>query len=259
MTHPTAAGRARPASQTGAKPLRRTILATSACAALALGAQTAEAQHSFVGTAAIPSGFGLYGNTLGLSVSGTFGQWRGGAGSDRLDASAALSFGIGDPVNALGLQADLNVTSFRNFGVSGYLSLTLHRMFQTSSAGVYSVALSASHLAPWGNSARVDPGVSLVGSYMFGLNGRLAMATLGVANNLNNARDVEGIFGFGVAVSDDWAVNLGWAGNQSVFGATWRPQALGGAALSISVRGIEDRNRRLIGFDLSRSFSLTGY
>jgi hypothetical protein len=71
-------------------------------------------------------------NTLGLAVSGTYGQWRGGPGSDRLDASAALSFGVGDAVNGLGLQADINVNSFRSFGASGYLSLTLHRMFQTS-------------------------------------------------------------------------------------------------------------------------------
>lgn len=234
------------------------MIAAVAALLLPLGVQTATAQQAFVATAATPSGFGLFGNTVGVSLSGTYGQWRGGAGSDRIDASGALSFGLGDPVNGIGVQGDINVTSFRNLGVSGYLSLTLHRMFQTSQAGVYSVALSATHLAPWGNSAAVRPGYTLVGSYLFGLNGRLAMLSLGVTNTLQLNRRTDGFIGLGIAVSEDWSVNAGWAGDQSILGATWRPDALGGTALAISFRSLEDRNRRMIGFDLTRSFSLTG-
>lgn len=233
--------------------MRSTIrfAAVSACLALsgqALGAQT-------IGIAALPSGFGLHGNTFATSLSGTYGQPRDGGASTRLDASASLSFGIGDPVNALGLQADVNLTSFRDFGASGYVSLTAHRMFQTSTAGVYSVALSVTNLAPWGDSAQLPAGYSLVGSYLFGLDGRAAMATLGVANNLNDARRVEGIVGFGMAVNDTLALSVGWAGNQSVLGSTWRPAALGGATVSVSLRGLEDRSRRTLGIDISRSFN----
>jgi len=238
--------------------MHTSIITSVVAAVLVFGTPNAHAQQLFVGTAAVPSGFGLHGNTFAAAISGTYGQWRGGAGSDRLDGSAAFSFGFGDPVDGLGVQADINVTSFRNFGASGYLSLTAHRMFQTSQAGVYSVALSATHLGSWGNSAWVRPGYKLVGSYMFGLDGRLAVVSVGVADNQNMSRRAEGILGFGLAVSDDWAVSAGWVGDQSVLGATWRPAALGGATLAISLRGIEDRNRRLIGFDLSRSFNLMG-
>lgn len=248
-------GPPRPAPRRARSRLRAVVVAAGA----ALFAQPVSAQQEFVGTAAVPSGFGLHDNTFALSISGTYGQWRGGAGSDRVDASAALSFGFGNAVRGVGIQADVNMTSFRNFGASGYLALTAHRMFQLDSAGVYSVALSASHLAPWGNSAWVDPGYSLVMSHLFGLDGRLAMATVGLANNLNDARDLEGVFGFGVALSDEWAGSVGWAGNQSVLGASWRPGELGGAVVSFSVRGLEDESRRLVGLDFSRSFSLTGF
>lgn len=238
--------------------MKQAFVAVIVALGLTLGGQSAEAQLRFVGTAATPSGFALYGNTAAVAISGTYGQWRGGAGSDRLDASAALSFGVGNPYRGLGLQADVNITSFRDFGYSGYFSLTLHRAFQVDQAGVYSIALSASHLAAWGNSARVPVGGSLVGSYLTAIDGKLAMFSLGIANNLNDDRRVRGIVGFGMAVNDDWSVNAGWVGDQSVFGATWQPRVLGGTAISVSLRGVEDRNRRLIGIDVSRSFRLSG-
>jgi hypothetical protein len=228
-------------------------VAVAATWSLALGAGSAAAQ-SFVATAGVPSGFALSGNTLGLSLSGSYGQPRSGPGSTRLDASSALSFGIGDPIGALGLQSDVNLTSFRRFGASGYASFTAHRMFQTNSSGVFSVALSLTHVAPWGDSAALPVGGSLIGSYLFGFDGRLAMATVGVANNLNDRRRVEPVLGLGLGITDNWAANLGWAGNQSVVGATWRPNFMGGFAVSISLRALENDNRRMVGIDLTRAF-----
>lgn len=228
---------------------RLVLFATLMCVT---GGGVAAAQ-TFVATSAVPSGFALSGNTFGLAASGTYGQRRDGPGSTRWDASSALSFGLGDPVDALGLQVDGNLTSFRDFGASGYLSLTLHRMFQISPAGVYSIAASATHLAPWGDPARLDPGGSLIGSYLFGVGGRLAMATAGIANNFNDERRVEGIVGLGVGVTDGWAVNLGWVGNQAVVGATWRPDFLAGFAVSFSARGDHD-DRPRFGIDLTRAF-----
>jgi hypothetical protein len=222
---------------------------------LGLGSAQSMAQN-FVGTAALPTGFGLYPNTVSISVSGSYGQWRDGVGSTRFDASTVLSYGLGDPVAGIGVQVDINVTSIRNLAASGYVSLTAHRMFQTSQAGVYSVAVNATHLAPWGNAARLDPGFSVIGSYLTGINGRLTVSSLGLTTTLNDARRIEMIAAFGMGLGDDWAVSLGWAGNQSVIGTTWQPVTLRGTTLGVSIRGIEDPARRLIGFDLFRSFNL---
>lgn len=240
---------------------RRYALLPALVAAASFGvtADTASAQgrsftQAFAATTATPSGFGLHGGTLGLAFSGSYGPVR--FDGQRWDASTVASLGLGDPVNGLGFQIDVNNTSFRNFGASGYLSLTLHHMFQTNPDGVYSVALTASNLAPWGDSAFLDPSISFVGSYMFGIDGRLAIASLGVTTDTNNARDLEVIAGFGVQVANDWSVNAGWVGNQTVLGASWRPDMLGGMTVGLSVRGLEDSDRRMFGVDISRAFDL---
>lgn len=210
-----------------------------------------------VGTAGVPTGFGLAGGVLALSASGSYGPERNPpADTTRYDGSGSVMLGFGDPVAGLGVQGGVNVTSFRDFGESGYLSLGAHKMFQTSEAGVYSVALNVTHIEPWGDAEGLDPGVSLVGSYLTSVGGRLALVSLGAATDTNNARDVEAVFGFGLGVSDNLAVSLGQVGQRTAVGMTFAPTMLAGNSLSVSVNHNHDTGDNTLVVDLGRVFSL---
>lgn len=210
-----------------------------------------------VGTAGVPTGFGLAGGVLALSASGSYGPERNPpADTTRYDGSGSVLLGFGDPVAGLGVQGGVNVTSFRDFGESGYLSLGVHKMFQTGDAGIYSVALNATHLEPWGDAELLDPGVSLMGSYLTSFGGRLAMISLGAATDTNNARDVEAVFGAGFGVSDTVAVSLGQVGQRTALGMSFSPAILAGNSLSLSVNHNHDTGDNTFVVDLGRTFSL---
>lgn len=228
-----------------------------ALAAVAVMGAGVAAQAQTVGTAGVPTGFGLAGGVLALSASGSYGPERNPpADTTRYDGSGSVLVGFGDPVAGLGVQGGINLTSFRDFGESGYLSLGVHKMFQTSEAGVYSVALNVSHLEPWGDADRLDPGVSLVGSYLTSFGERLAMVSLGAATDTNDARDVEAVFGFGVGLTDTLGVSLGQVGERTVVGLTVAPAMLGGNSLSVSVNHNHDTGDNMLVVDLGRAFSL---
>ena len=230
------------------------LLGWAAAVVMSVGVQ---ASAQTVGTAGVPTGFGLAGGVLSFSVSGAYGPERNPpVDNTRFDASGAVMVGFGDPVAGVGVQGGVNLTSFRRFGESGYLSFGVHKMFQTSDAGVYSVALNVSHIAPWGDAERLDPGVSLVGTYLTSVGGNLAMFTLGAGTDTNNARDVEGVIGFGIGVSDTMAVSIGQVGQRTALGVTFAPSLLAGNSLSVSVNHNHDTNDNTLVFDIGRSFSL---
>jgi hypothetical protein len=210
-----------------------------------------------VGTAGVPTGFGLAGGVVALSASGSYGPERNPpADSTRYDGSGSVMLGFGDPVAGLGVQGGVNITSFRDFGESGYLSLGAHKMFQINDAGLYSVALNVSHIEPWGDAELLDPGVSLVGSYMTSIGGRLALISLGAATDTNDARDVEAVFGFGVGLNDNLAVSIGQVGQRTALGMTFSPAMLAGNSLSLSVNHDHDTGDNTFVVDLGRAFSL---
>jgi hypothetical protein len=228
-----------------------------ALAAVAVMGTALPAMAQTVGTAGVPSGFGLAGGVLALSASGSYGEERNPpADRTRYDGSGAVMLGFGDPVAGLGVQGGVNVTSFRDFGESGYLSLGVHKMFQTSDAGIYSVALNVSHIEPWGDAELLDPGVSLVGSYMTSIGGRLALISLGAATDTNDARDTEAVFGFGIGLNDNVAVGLGQVGQRTALGMTFSPAMLAGNSVSVSVNHDHDTGDNTLVVDLGRAFNL---
>jgi hypothetical protein len=231
--------------------------------ALALASTAATAQTGTpitkltLGTAGLSTAFGLSGETVALSFSGSYGPVRG-PGGERLDASTAISLGLGNPVSGLGLQIDANLTSFRNFGVSGNFSANLHKMFQVNDKGVFSVMLAAGNLGAWGDAAALPENASLIGSYMFGIGSHPAIVTLGATTALNPANDIEAIGSFGYSLNSDWAVSIGFAGDTPVVGATWQPDFLQNTPISVSISDINDETQRKLSIDISRTFSLTG-
>lgn len=210
-----------------------------------------------LGTAGLSTAFGLSGNTLGLTFSGSYGPPRG-IDATRYDASTALSLGLGNPVSGVGLQFDANLTSFRNFGVSGNFSASIHKMFQFNDKGVYSVMLSAGNLGAWGDAATLPENASVIGSYMFGIGPHPAVVTLGATTALNPNNDIEAIGSFGYSLNSDWAVSVGFAGDTPVVGATWQPAFLSNTPISISISDIDDDAQRKLSIDIGHTFSLTG-
>jgi hypothetical protein len=210
-----------------------------------------------LGTAGLSTAFGLSGNTLGLTFSGSYGPPRG-IDATRYDASTALSLGLGNPVSGVGLQFDANLTSFRNFGVSGNFSASIHKMFQFNDKGIYSVMLSAGNLGAWGDAATLPENASVIGSYMFGIGPHPAVVTLGATTALNPNNDIEAIGSFGYSLNSDWAVSVGFAGDTPVVGATWQPAFLSNTPISISISDIDDEAQRKLSIDIGHTFSLTG-
>ena len=224
----------------------------SAAAPLSVEAQT-------IGTAAIPSGFGLYGGVMALSASVSYAEReRTGPNPTHWDASVAASAGFGNPVSGLGVDFGVNITSTRNFGESGYLSLGTSRLFQVSEGVVGGVALRADYLAPWGDISAVDPTYSLVSSFLGASGGTPYMVSVGIGTGWNQnatARDVRGAIGFGMNVAPDWAVSVGYVGEESIIGAVWEPGFLQSTSVAFSVRNLEGDNT-VVGIDVGRAFSL---
>jgi hypothetical protein len=214
-----------------------------------------QASAGTIGTPGVPSGFGLAGGVAGLSISGSYGSDRG---DSRFDASTALTFGFGNPVTGVGIQPGLSITSFRDFGASGYLSFGLHKMFQTSEAGIYSVALNFSHLASWGDAKRLKPGASLVGSYLTSFGSNLALVSIGLGTDMNDRRAVQGIVGIGMGLRASYAVGIGQVGNRTALGLTSSPVWLSGGSVSVSLNHDWKTRDTRLAVDLARSFNLFG-
>ena len=97
------------------------------------------------GQTGLSTAFGMSGNTVALAFSGSYGPPRP-PDNTRFDASTAVGLGLGNPVSGLGVELDVNLTSFRHFGASGNISGNVSKMFQINDKGVYSVMLAVGNL-----------------------------------------------------------------------------------------------------------------
>lgn len=209
------------------------------------------------GIAAVPSGFGLSGGTASVSLSGSYGPPRAGPGSPRLDASTSIAAGFGNAATAVGVEVGLVNTSFRNFGASGFFTLGVNRQFDIE-GGTASVALTASNIAGWGNSKNNPVAGTLVASFVYSINGRPAMATIGAGSRLTRNNEAGIIAGFGIGVAPDWALSAGVVGDSPIIGASYFPPALPGASINISLRDLDRGSDAVFGVDLGYSFNLFG-
>lgn len=209
------------------------------------------------GIAAVPSGFGLSNGTASLSFGGSYGPERGGADSTRFDASTALAVGFGDAENAVAVEFGVVNTSFRDFGESGFFTVGVNRQFAYA-GGVGSVALTLSDIEGWGDSSDNDLSGTAVASFVYSINGRPVMATLGAGSNLTSDGDAGIIAGFGMSVAPDWAVSAGVVGDSPILGASYFPSALEGSSVNFSLRDLDEGDDAVFGIDLGYSFNLFG-
>ncbi len=217
----------------------------------------APAAAQVVGTPGAPSAFGLPQGVVAGSLSGSYqNRSRGGEQPTRYDASTSLMVGLGNTVDGIGFQLGTNITSFRNFGASGYFTVGVHKVFQTSEQGVYSVAANLDYLAPWGDSRENKPSGNLLLSYMTGFGPRLGLVTLGVANNTRFDRRPVGVFGLGVGISDESSISFAQLGRRSTIGLTTAPAALRGASLSVGLSRDWSSRTNLLTVDIGHSFNI---
>ena len=214
------------------------------------------------GIAAVPSGFGLSGNTFSLSLSASYGPEgppRAAAGN-RTNASSALAFGFGN-AETLGVEVGVVNTSTRDFGGSGYFSVGVNRQFSYD-GGIGSVSATASNLGGWGEAEDNEVTGTVAASFVFSLNDRPAMATIGATSGGGAAgtrNEGPGIIaGFGIGVARDWSVSAGVVGESPVVGVSYFPAALEGASVNASLRDFDRGNDAVIGLDIGYAFNLFG-
>lgn len=210
---------------------------------------------------AVPSGFGLSGGDLSLSASGTYGPERSpdDDSDDKSDASTGIAFGIGDPMTAVGVEFGLVLTSFRDFGASGFLTLGVNRQFDFD-GGVGSINVSASNLGAWGDAESSEVAYSIVGSVAYALGSTPMVTTLGYGTGYGNGfgfsnddcvTGCEGIvFGVGAGLSEYWAISAGVVGSSPIIGATYFPSGVDGLSANIWVRDADDSDSATFGVDV---------
>jgi hypothetical protein len=218
---------------------------------------------------AIPSGFGLSGGNLSLSASGTYGPERSPDDDtdDTSDASTAIAFGLGDPVTGLGVEFGVVLTSFRDFGASGFMTLGVNRQFSFE-GGVSSISVSASNLGAWGDAEDSEVSYSVVGSVAYGLGNTPMVTTLGYGTSYGTGFGFsdddcfvgcEGfVFGVGAGLSEIWAVSAGVVGDHSILGATYFAPTVEGLTANLWVRDAEDSDSATFGVDLGFVTNLFG-
>lgn len=226
---------------------KRFLLAASLAALLPAGAE-AQVRASI---ASLPSGFGLSGGAVGVTLSGLYAPRQ----PNRLDGDLGLAIGFGDPVGAVGFTFSADITSLhRNFADSGYFNVSVHRQFRFTN-GYGSVQATVSGIGAFGTASARQVGGSLVGTFVTGTPARPYMLTVGIANDLNLTRDVEGILGVGVGLNDRWAVSAGVYGDNTSIGATYFPSQLPNVVVQVALRNVHDSARRGIGFTIGYGFS----
>lgn len=225
------------------------IAAALVLAPLQAGAQTRAAISS------LPSGFGLSGGVFGVSVSGLYGPYHPPID---LDGDIGLALGFGDPVHAVGFAISADITSLQDdFADSGYFNLSVHRQFRMTN-GYGSVNATVSGIGAFGTASGRQVGGSLVGSFVTGTASRPYMITVGIANDLNLAQDVQGILGVGMGINDQWAVSAGIYGDNNAIGVTYFPPWMPNAVIDVALRNVNDPARRGIGFNIGYAFTLFG-
>lgn len=216
---------------------------------LAAGAQTRASISS------LPSGFGASGGVFGVSLSGLWGPTHP---PHDLDGDIGLSLGFGDPINGLGFEVSADITSLHNdFADSGYFNLSAHRQFRFQ-GGYGSVNATVSGIGSFGTASARDVGGSLVGTFVTGTPSRPYMITVGIANDLNLAQDVQGVLGVGVGLNDQWAVSAGIWGDNNAIGVTYFPRWMPNGVIDVALRNLDDSDRRGLGFNIGYAFNMFG-
>ena len=204
-------------------------------------------------------GFGMSQGDIGGGVAYTDDT---GAGDD--DASIGLAVGLGDPVNAVGLDLLVGIISTTDdFAQDGDVGVRLHRRLPGFvPGGASSVAVGVSRAARWGDADVLDP--SYYGSFSTALpmpTGVTSLITVGYGTNLKDTNaflergvldersSEDAIFGsLGIGWNQYLDTSVSWDGDEVMAGLGIRPLDSSNLTLTLGIGDITDRrdNRRAL-------------
>jgi hypothetical protein len=223
------------------------VLATSAAAenetkesanATLFGAETA-----FI----LPHGFGYIGATLTDPRVGIAGSGR--------DGDLSFGAGFGNPVSAVGVQVDVNITGiFNGFADSGSLTLKTARALVLQPNQAVFGAVSISNVAAWGDAAVSDAQWNMTISGLTQIEGPTLIHpiiwTVGYGSDAvlqatGSSLTTAGFFGgVGVGLTKNTGISVSATQNQLNAGIGLKVPGLNGVSISYGVIDITDNMER---------------
>lgn len=201
-----------------------------------------------------------------MYFGGTLSDPRGGISGSDTDADASFGIGFGNPIDSIGLQADVNITGVDPFLDSGSLTLKAARALALRPNHVVFGSLAVSNIAPWGDAKLGDERWNVTVSGMTQIDGpklvHPVMWTVGygsdaVLSTPGSSLTEEGLFaGVGFGVTEHFGVAVSGTENQLNAGVGFKVPGAEGLSISYGVNDITDNMERKQQM-LTVSYSLT--
>lgn len=189
-----------------------------------------------------------------ISFGGTLTDPRGGVAGSGKDGDLALSFGLGNPIDAVGVQVDMNITGTDPVFDSGAFNIKVARSLYLGDELVVFGAVTASNLAPWGDAEGED--VNWTGT-VTGMTEIATpnviypvMMTIGYGSNTTlltagQSDTGEGLFaGIGVGVAKYLGVSISGTENQLNAGVSIGVPGVPELGISLGVNDVTDNMDR---------------
>jgi len=175
----------------------------------------------------IPSGFGAgWGDAFIGASAATAGKAR-----SNVDGSISTGFGLGDPINAVGLELSFNMGSIKNFGSNGTFDAKLHRVIYAEGTNQVAVAAGWNSFAQYGTEGVIPSSVyGAVSTYSLlqagdTFNEMPISFTFGVGGgNFRQGNASTGVFtGVGLQVHPQVGLGAAWSGIGVNVGVSYLP------------------------------------
>ncbi|MCR9124488.1 MAG: hypothetical protein NXH82_00030 [Rhodobacteraceae bacterium] len=194
----------------------------------ALAAQLeAPASSARASTIGIPGGYTLPHRSGYVAVAGSDKRERSTRSST--DGSLAFGIGMGDPVNAVGMDVAVSINSAgaSDFADSGSVNFKVSRQIASPFQGeVASVALGLGNAVRWGDTKKAEQNYYVAASSTLSFqtsagNVVPTVWSLGYGSAVGTFETSPGLFaGFGVGVTDWLSLGASWSGDEVIAGAT---------------------------------------
>ena len=180
------------------------------------------------------------------------------------DGDAVLGYTIGNPIRNLSATFGLTITSLKDFGQSGSVSLNLSRALHVGDRSLTFAGVSASNLAAWGDARQTGESYSAYVSHLVAARSRSGeipiQLTIGYGNLIAFDRAGltvgDGAFaGIGVGVARNLSLSLSATETQLNAGLGVSVPGLDAASVTMGVFDVTDRvGRRQFAVSLSYAF-----